>query len=763
MIEVLAELQGRPPSTWRGELQKRYPDDPGLVAQAMMWLHAARAQASTVPTSLGGRYELGMKIDVGATAEVWRAYDRRLDRNVAIKLFRLDRSPVLSEILAEARAASDLVSDHVVRVFDVHDNEPPYIVMELIAEHEPRTGALAPGLSAAALRPTDLREAACWLRDIARGVADAHLRNVFHRDLKPANVLIAPVSRRARIADFGLAAGAASDRIRVVGTPEYIAPEQARGLPARLSPTDADERATLVGLDVWGLGAVGYALITEHAPWQASGELEAWEVAAAATESPALGRTRLERIVGKALALRPADRYASAGALAAELDLYLAHKPTSLDRSPLTRGALFTRRNPQLVVTALLAMVLATMSVLAYRTTLDVREQRNQLSVEMARSRADNAELAEHARTTRGELDKTEKDLAIVPNAGKGASSFSRLGRILRLHGDQRQGVTQAHDVVQKDFHLIDAGFREFETGEEIDVGRVAFLVLQLELRDGLRHDGDLIGPHQPGELGEGALTGAPAGPDAELEQTHRILRRTDEVHDPDDGMATAGFNADIFTGEGGLEIGLHGVHLDWGDVGLRNLKKRRTQAYGNDAAGEAGFETEGFSGGEGGLAFRAGIEPDDFGPVGLNGFQLRGNESGWEVEADLIHNSGEVFQSGVSLQTFDLRFPGIDWINGVTALHKSANRLVSKLVAVGTGSDDGDGWHKGIVSEKSGLASGLFIYGNGGQARRAGHRPAHSAQSTSGWMHRVELWMGTIFSICGGNCCANKVSCLMI
>ncbi len=416
IAEVIADLATRPVATWRAELTARFPGDPALVAQAMMWLHATRAQTTETPTTLGDRYELGAKIDAGATAEVWRAYDRRLDRNVAIKLFRMDRSPALSEILGEARAASDLISDHVVRVFDVHDDEPPYIVMELIAEHDPKTGVLAPGASAAARRPEGVREAARWLRDIARGVDDAHLRNVFHRDLKPHNVLVAPVSRRARIADFGLAVGATSARIRVVGTPEYIAPEQARGLPARLSPTDADERATLVAIDVWGLGAVGYDLLAVRPVWAAAGDLEAWEVAAAATVTPALPHhvpRRLAKVIGKALAMRPADRYATAGELASEIDRFLAHRPTSLDRSPATRAALWTRRNPQLAVTALLAAVLATMSIAAYSTTVEVRAQRNKLAVDMERARADNATLAERARATRAELEHTEADLVI--------------------------------------------------------------------------------------------------------------------------------------------------------------------------------------------------------------------------------------------------------------------------------------------------------------------------------------------------------------
>ncbi len=275
---TLVELARAPRERW-SELARQRFADAELAAQAVVWLRAnAEAGASTdagdgAPWLGDGaaRYTLGVLLDVGGTASVWQARDVKLGRDVAIKVFRGGRSAIVEEILGEARAACEVISDHVVRMLDVH-GEPPYIVMELVGEHEPGRGVLVPGASAAAMRPASLDEAVGWVRDVARGVHDAHLRNVFHRDLKPHNVLITPVSRRARIADFGLAISAAnpSGAPRVAGTPSYIAPEQARGLSASLDPHDIDERAALVAIDVWGLGALAYDLCGGGPPWRAA-------------------------------------------------------------------------------------------------------------------------------------------------------------------------------------------------------------------------------------------------------------------------------------------------------------------------------------------------------------------------------------------------------------------------------------------------------------------------------------------------------------
>ena len=437
--EVLAEIGAQPPARWEPLLVQTFPDDPALVQQALLWLRTDlyKVADDAAPPSLGDgdeRYLLSLRLDAGATAAVWQAYDKKLGRNVAIKLFHSEHAEAVVEALAEARAACDVISDHVVRVLDVYEGARPYIVMELVGEHDPRQGEQVPGGSAAALRPASIDEAIRWVCDVARGVHDAHLRDVFHRDLKPHNVLITPVSRRARIADFGLsvsgAAGAAprvsiitggtGGPMRIAGTPEYMAPEQARGLPQALDPADADDRARLVALDVWGLGALAYDLLAGRAPWAGErGELEPWERAASGERPPALRRTswgerippRLARVIDKAMADDPAARYASAAELGRELDAVLERRPTSLDRTRLLRAWLWCRRNPQLSLTGAAAVVLAMLTFAAYLAVRDLRARSRSLDAEVHAQESQKRALAARAAQARAELATTEDDL----------------------------------------------------------------------------------------------------------------------------------------------------------------------------------------------------------------------------------------------------------------------------------------------------------------------------------------------------------------
>jgi serine/threonine protein kinase len=250
---------------------------------------------------------------------------------------------------------------------------------------------------------------------VARGVHEAHLRNVFHRDLKPKNVLITPNSRRARVADFGLAVSGAtpdsahpaitllkrgpSGPVSVRGTPEYMAPEQARGLPLTLDARNAEDRAVLVAIDVWGLGAFAYELLTGRPPWLArkDDDLSAWEIAAS-TERPApLDRThdgqrvprRLRRVIEKAMATDPKQRYASAGALANELEDFLERRPTTLDRSRLLRVGLWSRRNPQLALTIVVALGLTALATATHVTVTRLQTERAALDRKVKAQKAE--------------------------------------------------------------------------------------------------------------------------------------------------------------------------------------------------------------------------------------------------------------------------------------------------------------------------------------------------------------------------------------
>ncbi len=440
--EALAEIAAHPSSTWERLLAQQFPDNPLLIQQSLLWLHAtgARIDHDARPDlgAVGGqRYELTLRLDSGATASVWQAHDRKLGRNVAIKvLHSRDETANIAQLIREARAACDVISDHVVRLLDVHDDEPrPYIVMELIGEHDPDRGELVRGTAASACRPCSLEEAVKWVMQVARGVHDAHARNVFHRDLKPDNVLVTPLSRHARIADFGLAVSAANEGIgptttslvtrtstgplTVSGTPEYMAPEQARGLPVNLDPTIVEDRAVLVGVDVWGLGALAYDLLEGEPPWTTSREREPWELAASGVP-PRLGdRTpwgeripsRLRRIVGKALASNPSERYRTAARMAGELEAFLARRPTSFDRGRHVRIGLWCRRNPQLTLTGLVAVALVLLVLGTRATVTRLRGERNALNSEVATQQSELDEVNRNIEQTREELVDTERRL----------------------------------------------------------------------------------------------------------------------------------------------------------------------------------------------------------------------------------------------------------------------------------------------------------------------------------------------------------------
>ncbi len=479
--ELIAEIATEPPARWERLVKQHFADDGVLAAQALLWLRAdlGKVADDAAPPLLGSdqRYVLGARLDTGATAAVWQAYDKKLGRHVAVKLFHNDSGPAVDE----ARAACDVISEHVIRVLDVHDSERPYIVMELVGEHDPERGELVPGASAAVSRPRDIAEAVRWVRDIARGVHDAHLRDVFHRDLKPHNVLITPMSRRARIGDFGLAVsateaplalmtGGPSGPLRIAGTPAYMAPEQARGLPTTLDPGNATDRARLVAIDVWGLGALACDLLSGHPPWRARGDDSlAWEIAASgarpelATKTPWGERIprRLSRVIERALAVDPAKRYSSAAEVGRELDAFLALRPTSYDRSRLVRALLWCRRNPQLSFTAAAAAAFAILTTTAYFAVRDLREQRRALASEVDVQETNNAALAERGKKTRAELAATVTQLA---------SEGDSLGKLERALADEEK--TYRGLIAARDQALHDAGAATRQLVEQLTIAR---------------------------------------------------------------------------------------------------------------------------------------------------------------------------------------------------------------------------------------------------------------------------------------------------
>lgn len=283
-----------------------------------------------------GSYQLIEELGRGGMGVVYRARQPELHRTVALKLIlrgELATPEDRARFRAEATAAAQLTHPHVVPVYEVGEAEgQPFFSMQYV-EGE----TLAQRLAAGPLPP---REAAELLLPVCRAIAAAHARGVLHRDLKPSNILI-DASGRPFVTDFGLAkrirptepndepAGATALRSithsgAVLGTPGYMAPEQAAGDRGEVGP----------GTDVYGLGAILYALLTGRAPFQAASPIDT--VLMVLEQDPPPPRLLnpqvdpdLEMVALKALQ-KPTDlRYPTADALGDDIEHYLRNEPVS--------------------------------------------------------------------------------------------------------------------------------------------------------------------------------------------------------------------------------------------------------------------------------------------------------------------------------------------------------------------------------------------------------------------------------------------------
>ncbi|MFO0868412.1 MAG: protein kinase [Pirellulales bacterium] len=299
-------------------------------------------------------YEILRQLGQGGMGRVYLARDPRLKRHVALKM--LQQVDVNGEDLArfrlEAQAVARLQHPHLVQVFEVGEVAGrPYCVLEYAPG-----GSLAQKLAGTARPP---REAAQWMEKVARGVQCAHEAGIVHRDLKPANVLL-DSHDEPKVADFGLAKriddqSGLTRTGMVLGTPSYMAPEQAEGRGDEVGPP----------ADVYALGAILYELLTGRPPFQGATVLDTLRQVREQEPIPPSrlqsGLPRdLETICLKCLEKSPHRRYDSALALATDLQHWLLGRPiTARPVGQLERGIKWARREPRLAgLGALLATVL---------------------------------------------------------------------------------------------------------------------------------------------------------------------------------------------------------------------------------------------------------------------------------------------------------------------------------------------------------------------------------------------------------------------
>jgi serine/threonine protein kinase len=320
-VEGLAGPDDTAPETWAPA--ERSPSTVGMVAGKP----TDSARSGGIPVVPG--YEEIEYLGGGGMGMVYRARDVRLSRQVALKLVRIEHlTPLmLARLQAEARAVAQLDHPHIVKVYEVGECRPadggqavPYMALEYVPggsleKRLSRGRSLAPG------------EAARVVMLLARAMQHAHDRGIVHRDLKPDNVLLASATDEAalnttlgcpKVTDFGLARQQSTEtRLTqtgaVLGTPAYMAPEQAEGR------SDVGPAA-----DVYALGAILYRLLAGRVPFEADSIIDVlYQVRHQAPASIRQQRAEvpagLEAICLRCLAKKPAERYPSAAALADEL------------------------------------------------------------------------------------------------------------------------------------------------------------------------------------------------------------------------------------------------------------------------------------------------------------------------------------------------------------------------------------------------------------------------------------------------------------
>src|SRR5262245_36031617 len=322
---------------------------------------AIRRRTSELPAPVArrfGDYEIQEEIARGGMGLVYRARQVSVDRAVALKMIlrgELASTESLERFMNEAKAAASLDHPNIVPIYEVGEWEgQPFFSMKFL-----EGGSLSGRITHlnGVIPP---REAVALVARLARAVHFAHQHGILHRDLKPGNVLL-DSEGKPHLTDFGLAKLVEKDStltrtMAMLGTPSYMSPEQARGGTKQLT----------TAMDVYGLGAIFYELLTGQPPFAGGTTMEtARQVLEKEPRRPSAvkpGTDRdLETICLKCLEKDPSARYGSAEALADDLERWLRMEPIhARPAAPIERLGKWMRRNPKIAaLTTLLLFALA--------------------------------------------------------------------------------------------------------------------------------------------------------------------------------------------------------------------------------------------------------------------------------------------------------------------------------------------------------------------------------------------------------------------
>ncbi len=398
------------------------------------WLGPAYASITESSEELPpcmGRFEIERRLGGGGQGVVFLAYDPLLKRRVALKVPRPETLIVRElreRFLREAQVAAQLSHQFLIQVYEVGEAGPLCFIASAYC-----SGPSLAQWIAGRPEPPPVEQAASLVARLAQAVEHIHTRRVLHRDIKPSNVLLDPPADAAlldvgsdaeplekftpKLTDFGLAKLLELDAGRTrsgtpIGTPAYMAPEQARGAKNQIGPAT----------DVYGLGAILYELLTHQKPFEDKSEAECLQwVLTAEPVSPRRIRSAiprdLEAICLKCLEKDPQRRYATAGELAADLGRFLAGEPTvARPLSAAGRALRWSARNRRVAallaaVTILLASVTVISSISAYRINLARRDAEQSATLAVQRATEERA-ARDDAERARDELQQTLSKLA---------------------------------------------------------------------------------------------------------------------------------------------------------------------------------------------------------------------------------------------------------------------------------------------------------------------------------------------------------------
>ena len=433
-----------------------------------------------------GDYEVQEEIGRGGQGVVYRARQKSLNRTVALKVIGLGHWATeahLKRFRREAEAAASLEHPCIVPIYEVGERDGScYFSMQFIDG-----GQLDEVTNR---QPVPVRRAVELIAKVARTVHYAHEHGILHRDIKPGNILL-DGKGEPHLTDFGLARlveteSSVTHTLDVLGTPSYMAPEQAVGNNGAISSAT----------DVYGLGAVLYQLLTGHPPFAGGTTYETIKLLLdTEPRRPRLLNPKIDRdlstICLKCLEKDPQRRYSSALALAEDLERWLNHEPIQARRTGIvTRSRKWVRRNPPIAVMAAMLLALAApLGVIIWKSEFVRRPVTTGIAVLPFENLSDEKENAFFADGVQDDiLTKLAKiaDLKVISRTSvmqyRGKQNAREIGDALRvshvLEGSVRRDGARIHLNAQ----LIDTRTDTHVWAEQYDRGLSETFAVQSEI-----------------------------------------------------------------------------------------------------------------------------------------------------------------------------------------------------------------------------------------------------------------------------------------